>query len=213
MQSDGEYHVMVFDRSTSTKRPVAGDDRWRRLGTPIAVDPTGERVIVKDREVGRSVCWIVTRATNAAMRVEDCEHARFLDGRTALVGKRLVDLDSGAMHPADNVYWFGGDLGLAERQHAREVDVVQRNPWRVLATVAPLGVIVDGQRVTIIGARAIVTVDPTGVTATRPLTVEAIRILDIRGDVALLEVARPLLTAAAIRLSTGQLLGRTPSPN
>lgn len=209
LDAGGMPRVTLWNRATATSHPVdLGDSAWRRIGRPLAIDPSGTRVIVKANEGATSACWMVTRATNAAVRYQHCDNAWFIDRRTAWIGKRLVDLDSGeSLDGVDDVIWLGGRLGLAQRGHHR-FDVVRRGPWSVLASVMPIGVIEDPGRLTIIGATSIVEVTAEGAVAIRPLSITGARVLEVNGDYALIVLANQRLATAIVRLSTGQLIAR-----
>jgi hypothetical protein len=202
---DNAFHVTVSDRRTA-KTVTVDDEPWTKIGLPIALDASGERLVVRGPEP--HTCWLVARATTAAIRFDDCDAARWLAPHVAWIGKRLVDIDTGEVYPAERAIWLGKDLGLAE--HGTAVDIVRRGPWRVLATVTPIGVIDEPDQIAIIGTDAIVTIRPDGAVAVHSMPIVPGRILDVRGDLALVTFVNEQLTAATIRLSTGELVARTP---
>jgi hypothetical protein len=197
--------VIIDDRISGRRSVDIHDEPWMKLGSPGRIDPTGERLIVAgtdDKE-----CWLVTRASGAATHFDDCKYVSWLDPNTVWIGGRIVDAETGEAHPAEDVLWLGRDLGFAE-QKRDVVEVVRRHPWRVLATTTPVGIIGERDQVTIIGKHEVVSIRPDGNVATHPLPIVAHRVLDVRGDFALVSVDKQL-EAATIQLSTGTLVART----
>jgi hypothetical protein len=207
--TDNKLHITLADnrggKQTLTTIDLP-DEPWMKIGPPMAIDASGGRLVVRGPEP--HTCWLVTRATGAATRFDDCDGARWLDAHTALIAKRLVDIDTNETYPASYVVWLGKGLGLAYKD--KLVEIVRRGPWRVLASVTPVAYIDEPDQLTIIGTGAIVVVRPDGNVTTNPIPIVPGRILDVRGDLALVVVANEQLTAATIRLSTGQLVARTP---
>jgi hypothetical protein len=202
---DDKFHITIADHRGGRKTIDVGDEPWTKIGSPVAIDVTGDHVVVRS---ANRMCWLVTRATNAAVPFEDCDYARWLDPHTLWIANRLVDVDTGEIYAAKQARWLGKGLGLAE--HDKLVEVVRRGPWRVLATVTPVAMIDEPDALTIIGTTAVVTVRSDGDVTMHPIPIVPGRILAIRGDLALVTIANEQLTAATIRLSTGELVARTP---
>ncbi len=203
-RGDGKFRITIADRRSARRAIDIVDEPWAKVGTPLAIAVTGDRVVVRSAD---RTCWLVTRATGAAVPFDDCDSARWLDAHTAWIANRLVDLDTSETYPARRALWLGKDLGFAERDGV--VEVVRRGPWRVLATVTPVRVIDEPDQITIIGTTAIVSIRADGNVATHPIPIVPGRILDIRGDLALVTIAKQPLVAATIRLSTGEVVART----
>jgi hypothetical protein len=206
-QPDASYLLTIDGESVSRKTIELRDEPWMKIGSPITVDPTGERLVVGDS----NACWLVSRSATTAIRFDDCHYVRWLDPHTAWIGGRIVDAETGEAHPAEHALWLGHDLGLAE-QKGDVVEIVRRHPWRVLATTTPVGIIGERDQVTIIGKHEVVMIRPNGDVDVHALPIVPRRVLDVRGDLALVVVANERLTAATIRLSTGALVARTPEP-
>jgi hypothetical protein len=64
----------------------------------------------------------------------------------------------------------------------------------------------EPDELTIIATAAIVSIKPDGNVATHPIPIVPGRILDIRGDLALVTIANQPRSAAILRLPTGELV-------
>ena len=193
-------------------------DRRASVAVPAGVPPTASvRAVSPDRTkvVVARPCRILSLGDGHEVPIPRCESVRFANRDTLVVGLGLengqgtvVDVESGVVLGEGDPNWLGSSLALVRT--GALVEVVRREGWTVLATIDLKHAISDATALWLVGGTSILVVRP-GVDPVRiPLAVTIDGVLDARGDIALVELHGATPAVAAIRLSTGAVIARSP---
>ena len=190
-------------------------DRHASVPVPAGVAPsTIVEAVSPDhtRIVAARPCRIVTLADAHEVPIPRCDHARFADRDTLVVGVdngagTVLDVDTGVVLGDGDPNWLGS--GLATTWHGRELQLIRRDGWTVIAAIEIKNAISSADTLWLVGETSMLVVRPGADPVRVALGVAVDHVLDVRGDIALVEL-RGAPAAAAIRLSTGAVIARVP---